>query len=336
MRNPYYSGAAGSNFDGTRFFNPGEPTTDRGLLQFLRWHFSGAAARWPKYVPSTQTVPTTREERLRVTIVGHATSLIQVAGLNLLTDPVWSQRASPFPSTGPRRVTAPGIAFSDLPAIDTVLLSHNHYDHLDLATLDKLVARDDPLIVTPLGNDTIIRRRIRSARVVTGNWGERFQVGADAEVFIVPANHWSSRGVRDRRMALWGGFVLRTTAARIYFAGDTGYGTGRIFRAMRQRYGSPDVALIPIGAYAPRWFMSAQHCSPEEAIRIMLDHARPGRTSDEVQRSDPLEYSTPSSAVSMMRISSPSGCISHISECRSWELETRKTPSRCPSGRRRR
>ena len=271
MKNPYYTGPPCANFDGTRFFNPGEPTTDRGLLQLLRWRLMGGGSRWPEHVPSKQAVPARREERPRITIVGHATALIQVAGINLLTDPVWSPRASPFRRTGPKRVTAPGVAFSDLPPIDTVLLSHNHYDHLDHVTLLELVARDDPLIVTPLGNDTIVRRRVPKARIASGNWGDRFRVGHEAHVFIVPANHWSARGLRDRRMALWGGFMLDTRWARIYFAGDTGYGTGEIFKAMRQGYGRPDVALIPIGAYAPRWFMAPQHCDPEEAVRIMLD-----------------------------------------------------------------
>lgn len=271
MKNPYYGGPPGANFDGTRFFNPDEPTTDRGLLELLRWRLSSSAARWPKHVASKQAAPKAREERLRLTMVGHATLLIQVARLNLLTDPVWSQRASPLQFAGPKRVTAPGIAFRNLPPIDIVLLSHNHYDHLDLATLAKLVVRDAPLVVTPLGNDTIVRGHVPSARIVAGNWGDRFEIGAAAEVTIVPANHWSSRCLRDRRMALWGGFMLRTTAGSVYFAGDTGYGTGRIFHAIRQRYGAPDVALIPIGAYEPRWFMAAQHCSPEEAVRIMLD-----------------------------------------------------------------
>jgi L-ascorbate metabolism protein UlaG (beta-lactamase superfamily) len=168
-------------------------------------------------------------------------------------------------------VTAPGIAFEHLPPIDAVLLSHNHYDHLDLDTLERLHQRDAPLIVTPLGNDAIVRRRVPDARMVTGNWGERFDLPGDAEVHIVPANHWSSRGLRDKRMALWGGFMLRTRAGLVYFAGDTGYGGGRIFRAMGELYGPPDLALIPIGAYAPRWFMATQHCDAEEAVRIMLD-----------------------------------------------------------------
>jgi L-ascorbate metabolism protein UlaG (beta-lactamase superfamily) len=197
--------------------------------------------------------------------------LIQAGGLNVLTDPVWSDRASPIPFAGPRRVWAPGIAFESLPAIDVILLSHNHYDHLDMATLRRLHTAHSPLMVTSLGNDTILRRAIPGVRVVAGDWWDRIPVGQGGEVMIVPAYHWSARTGRDRRMALWSGFMLSTGAGHVYFSGDTGYGNGRIFREIRQRVGRPDLALIPIGAYAPRWFMCAQHTDPNEAVQIMED-----------------------------------------------------------------
>lgn len=269
-RNLYYDGPPSRNFDGLRFFNPGEPETDRTLGEILRWKLVGAAAAWPKQVPVRQAVPDANVDALRVTMVGHATLLIQAGGLNVLTDPVWSERASPLRFVGPKRVTMPGIAFENLPKIHAILVSHNHYDHLDTATLLRLHERDAPLIVTPLGNDAIIRRHVPGAKVAAGDWGDRFEIGG-TKIDIVPANHWSSRKLTDRRMALWGGFMLHTSAALVYFAGDTAYGDGRIFRSLRERYGQPDVALIPIGAYAPEWFMSAQHCTPEDAIRIVLD-----------------------------------------------------------------
>lgn len=271
MRNPYWQGPATSNFDGLRFFNPGEPETDRSLRQLLRWQWRRKAAKWPRRVPVAPVMPARHVDGLRVTVVGHVTTLIQGAGLNILTDPVWSDRASPVRFAGPKRVTAPAIRFHDLPKIDAVLLSHNHYDHLDVATLKRLHQRDAPLMVTPLGNDTILRKHIPGVRTAAGDWWSRFELGRQAEVHIVPANHWSSRTGRDRRMALWGGFVLRTPAGSVYFAGDTGYGTGAAFRAIGERLGACDLALIPIGAYDPRWFMSAQHCDPDEAVRIMLD-----------------------------------------------------------------
>ena len=269
-RNPYFAGLPSDHFDGTRFFNPGQPATDKSLADLLRWQRSSQRASWPTHVSVTPTIPPRRSDELRVTMVGHATVLIQLAGLNIVTDPVWSARASPVQFAGPRRVTAPGIAFADLPPIDLILLSHNHYDHLDLATLKALVERDDPRILTPLGNDAIVRRRIPKARVESGDWGDRFEIPG-GEVHIVRANHWSSRGLGDRRMALWGGFMLRAGGKLVYFAGDTGYGD--IFGTMRDRFGSPDLALIPIGAYAPRWFMAAQHCDPAEAVQILTDLA---------------------------------------------------------------
>ncbi|PSJ37371.1 MBL fold metallo-hydrolase [Allosphingosinicella deserti] len=271
MPSPYVLAPPSDHFDGERFFNPGEPATDRTLRDGWRWKTAGETSRWPSHVPIEQAVPAQRVGGLRVTMVGHATLLIQTAGLNILTDPVWSERVSPVSFAGPKRVTAPGIRFDDLPQIDVILLSHNHYDHLDVATLKRLQRRDAPLIVTPLGNDTIIRRHIPAAWIQAGDWGDRFALRDGIEATIVRANHWSSRGIRDRRMALWGGFMLRTPEKLVYFAGDTGYGTGRIFHEMRARHGAPDLALIPIGAYAPRWFMAAQHCDPEEAVRILLD-----------------------------------------------------------------
>lgn len=270
-RNRYHQGPVTDNFDGTRFLNPGEPDTDRSLADVVRWRRSAADNPWPKTVPVTPAIPEARVEAVRVTMVGHATLLIQVAGINILTDPVWSDRASPLAFAGPRRVTAPGVALADLPPIDAILLSHNHYDHLDIATLRALHQAHAPLIVTPLGNDAIVHRHIPTARIETGDWGDSFEIAPGAQAHIVPATHWSSRGIRDRRMALWSGFMLRAGGKLVYFAGDTGYGTGNIFRAMRARFGPVDLALLPIGAYDPRWFMAAQHTDPEDAIRIMLD-----------------------------------------------------------------
>lgn len=204
-------------------------------------------------------------------MVGHATLLIQIDGLNILTDPVWSDRASPVSFAGPRRVTPPGIRSDDLPPIDVILLSHNHYDHLDMAALRALHARHRPLIVTPLGNDAILHGGISDARVRAGDWGDTIEIAPRATAHVVPALHWSSRGPRDRRMALWGGFVVEAAGKLVYFAGDTGYGTGNIFRTIGERFGAIDLAILPIGAYDPRWFMAAQHCDPEEAVRIFED-----------------------------------------------------------------
>lgn len=270
--NIYYRGPRSDHFDGVRFFNPGQPTTDRSILDLLRWQFAGRpAAKWPSAVPAKQVRPADRVGGLRVTAVGHSSLLIQVANVNVLTDPIWSDRASPVSFAAPKRVTAPGIAFEALPPVDIVLLSHSHYDHFDVATLRRLQAKFRPLFVGPLGMDALVGRMIANVRIEVGDWGDCFDLSDDISVRIVPANHWSSRSLSDRRMMLWCGFLVRAAGRQIYYAGDTGYGAGSIFRAMRDRYGACDLALIPIGAYAPRWFMQTQHVDPDEAVQIMLD-----------------------------------------------------------------
>lgn len=271
-RNPYYTGPVSDHFDGTRFFNPGQERTDRGLSAVLRWKLAGGAARWPRSVAVVTARPAARvDDGIRVTMVGHAALLVQVAGVNILTDPVWSDRASPFRRIGPRRVTAPGISFDDLPPIHVVVLSHGHYDHCDVATLRRLHDRDAPLMAMPLGNDAIVRAAVPGARCVAGDWWDRIELGGGIATTITPAYHWSNRWPSDTRMMLWGGHYLHTPAGSLWFVGDTGFGDGAIFTAVRDRLGAPDTALIPIGAYEPRWFMAAQHVDPAEAVRIFTD-----------------------------------------------------------------
>jgi L-ascorbate metabolism protein UlaG (beta-lactamase superfamily) len=271
--NPYYSGPRSPHFDGRLFRNPQgrPPATFRDLV---RWQTGGGWSKWPARWPSPfdQAKPQRRVEgsRLVVTMVGHSTLLIQTAGLNILTDPIWSQRASPFGFTGPRRVNPPGIAFEDLPDIDLVLVSHNHYDHLDLKTLARLVQQHGPRIVTPLGNDTLIRRAIPLARPVGHDWDEAVAVGNEVTVHLEPVHHWSARGTRDRRMALWSGFTIETPGGGIFFAGDTSFDEGRPYRRVAERRAPIRLAILPIGAYAPRWFMSPQHQDPDEAVQGMI------------------------------------------------------------------
>ena len=267
---PYHDGPVSDHFDGARFFNPGGEGP-RGFAQLLRWQLGERGEPWPDSHPSPH--PRDRPPRrvegtgVRVGFVGHATFLIQGAGLNVLTDPVWSERASPLSFAGPRRRNPPGIAFEDLPPIDAVLVSHSHYDHMDLATLARLWARDRPRIVAPLGNDAVLRAHDASIGVVTADWGDTLPLGPGATVSLEPVHHWSSRGVGDRNLALWAGFVLKGVGATVFFAGDTGFAGGRPFRDVAERHGPPDLALLPIGAYEPRWFMAPQHMDPDEAVR---------------------------------------------------------------------
>lgn len=262
-RNPYHSGPVTDHFDGERFFNP-QGSAPKGMRDMLRWQFGGGRQKWPQSVPVTPAKPAARVDDLTVTMVGHATLLVQIAGLNLLTDPVWSDRASPLSFAGPKRVTAPGIAFDDLPPVDAVLLSHNHYDHLDLATLRRLQIRHDPLVLTPLGNDSIVKRAIPAMRVMAGDWGDALPLG-HVTAHLEPCHHWSARGTGDRSMALWASFLLDTPAGKVLHIGDTGFDGGRPYTRIRDRHGAPRLAILPVGAYAPRWFMRDQHQDPAEA-----------------------------------------------------------------------
>ncbi|WP_062203429.1 MBL fold metallo-hydrolase [Aureimonas sp. AU12] len=271
MKNPYYDGPATDHFDGLRFSNYGQ-APDKSFRSILRWRLAGNRSLWPASRAALPTDrPPGRSQAPRLAFVGHASMLLQMAGLNLLFDPVWSERVSPFRRVGPRRIDAPGIRFEDLPPIDAVLLTHNHYDHMDLGTLARLHERDGPRIVTPLGNDTLLRRAIPGVAVETGDWGDTVILGAGVEASFTPANHWSARALRDRRMALWSGFFVSGAGTTIYHSGDTSYGDGRIFRALRERHGTPDIAILPMGAYEPRWFMGDQHVSPADAVRILED-----------------------------------------------------------------
>lgn len=267
-KNPYYAGPPSDHFDGTRFFNPGG-TGPKSLRDLMRWQFGEKRAPWPKQaenpVPQARPEPRVLGDRLVVTMVGHATLLIQTAGLNILTDPVWSPRASPMSFAGPKRRRAPGIAFDDLPKIDVVLLTHNHYDHLDLATLKRLKAAHDPVVLTPLGNDRIVQRKIPSMNVKVRDWGDHVSHGA-ATFHFEPCHHWSARGTRDRSMALWTAFVIETPGGAIHHVGDTGFDDGRPYRHVRERHGALRAAILPVGAYEPRWFMKDQHQDPDEAV----------------------------------------------------------------------
>jgi L-ascorbate metabolism protein UlaG (beta-lactamase superfamily) len=191
-------------------------------------------------------------------MVNHSTVLIEQPGRTILTDPVWSGRASPVASLGPKRHRAPGLAFADLPKIDLVLLSHNHYDHFDTPTLRRIAANHSPAIVVPLGLGGLVRT-LGFPRIEELDWWEEA-----LSIRSVPARHFSARGLFDRNRTLWCGYAFETPAGMVYFAGDTAFGSH--FEQIRSRLGPPRIALLPIGAYEPRWFMQAVHMSPSEAV----------------------------------------------------------------------
>jgi L-ascorbate metabolism protein UlaG (beta-lactamase superfamily) len=269
--NRYYCGPVSDHFDGRKFYNPWEPMPDR-FGDFLKWRLTADRGPWPESVPVTPSKPPGRvpDETLRVTYVGHATVLLQTQGLNILTDPIWSERASPLSFVGPKRVASPGVRFEDLPPIDVVLVSHNHYDHMDLPTLERLFKTCNPLVLTPLGNDTIILGTIPGMRVKALDWGETFELNPQVRFTLEPMQHWSARGNFDRRDALWGAFVVQAPGGPIYFLADAGY-VKALSGQFVARYGNPRLSLLPVGAYKPLWFMQYAHMTPAEAVQTYLD-----------------------------------------------------------------
>lgn len=256
---PRYRGPKSDHFDGRRFLNL-QPTRHAGIADLLKWlthREPGVWAKWREITPAAPPPP--RVEDLRVTWVNHSTMLVQIANVNILTDPIWSDRCSPVSWAGPRRHHAPGIRFEDLPPIDVVLISHNHYDHMDVPTLKRLSREHAPRVYVGLGNGAFLE----GAHDL--DWWEAAEIVPGVRVHAVPAQHFSSRGVTDRDANLWCGFVIETPRGNVYFAGDTGYGPH--FAMIRARFGAMRLALLPIGAFRPEWFMCGVHISPRDAVR---------------------------------------------------------------------
>lgn len=254
---PRYRGPVSDHFDGRRFRNP-SGDSPHGFRELFRWLAHRERGEWRKWTDAPPGPPPPRSVAdLRVTFVNHATTLVQTSGVNVLTDPVWSERVSPVSFAGPKRVRPPGIRFEDLPPIDAVLVSHNHYDHLDVPTLRALQSRFRCRILTPLGNAALMARYGIDAEDL--DWWER-----KGMTTLVQAQHFCARGLSDRNTTLWGGFVIHGRGGNVYFAGDTGWGDhfakiGDLFAPIR-------LALLPIGSYLPRWFMRPAHIDPEEAV----------------------------------------------------------------------
>ncbi len=264
-----YKGPITQHFNGKRFQNPSRRKANsfKEVGQYIqkrepdKWAFQNDAFI-RKELP-----PVPNEEQVQFIFINHSTFLIQHKGLNILTDPIWSKRCSPFQFIGPQRMRPPGLDFDALPKIDVVLISHNHYDHMDKNTIKRLNKVHQPTYICPLGNDKILKSW-GCKNIVCKDWWSVTEI-ADLQFHIIPANHFSSRGFYDRNTSQWCGFYIQSNQRRIYYVGDTGYGDN--FEEVKSRIGSPDLSFIPIGAFKPEWFMGPIHVTPEEAIQIHLD-----------------------------------------------------------------
>lgn len=259
------SAFAGAPYDGREFANH-EPI-EHGFVDALRYFVTREHGDWPApqaTPPGPAPQAHVAGERLVATVVNHSSVLLQTAGLNLLTDPIWSTRASPLGWAGPRRVRPPGLRFEELPPIHAVILSHNHYDHTDLPTLERLAQAHDPKFIVPLKNATLLAEAGIS-NVTELDWWQSVALSPQVSVTAVPVRHWSARSLFDRNHMLWAGFVVEAPGGPVYFAGDTGQGDH--FAAAQRRFGDFRLALLPIGAYLPRWFMHQVHISPAEAVQ---------------------------------------------------------------------
>ena len=268
---PGHRGARSDHFDGNQFFNPGG-RAGKDWEEWWRWMRTRTPTPWPLWRGrqiEANLPGNVAAGEVVVTFINHMTCLIQFANLNILTDPVYSSRASPVQWAGPRRVHPPGVRFEQLPRIDLVFVSHSHYDHMDLPTLKRLARAQtpSPLFVTGLGNAAFLREQGIANVLELDWWGQA--ILPQAVLMFTPALHWSSRGLGGRNRTLWGGLWIQAGDRTVYFSGDTGYSP--LFSQLRQARGAPDMALLPIGAYEPRWFMCDQHMNPDEAVRAHVE-----------------------------------------------------------------
>ena len=242
--------------------------SERSLGEFLRWRFTRTGPEKIQIETSNQWKQLKGESKNYAVWIGHSTYLLNNGDLTILTDPVFSKRASPFSLAGPKRLIAPVISLEELPRIDVVTVSHNHYDHLDIVSLKALYKLNpNTLFLVAKGDkDLLIKSGIKN--VTEFLWWEDFELKNTVFTFT-PAQHWSARGLKDRNKSLWGGWFMQSSELTVYHAGDTGYSND--FKETRAKLGSPDFAMIPIGGYNPRWFMSYHHVKPSESIQIALD-----------------------------------------------------------------
>ena len=251
-----------------RFKNTDEDAAGKSFREFLKWSFTNKKPELVAIDSSDEWKELTPTSTDYLVWIGHATYLINKDGLTILTDPVFSKRASPVRFAGPKRLIPPAIPIDQLPNIDVITVSHNHYDHLDLRSLKKIYkANPNAIFLVPKGDKKRLERRgIENVKEFL--WWEDIEIKGSKFTFT-PVQHWSARGIADRNKSLWGGWFMNLKSEIIYHAGDTGYSSD--FIETKKRLGSPSLSLIPVGAYAPRWFMKTNHVNPPEAIQVAID-----------------------------------------------------------------
>ena len=254
--------------DGT-FRNSNGVAINKKFSELMRWRREAPKVKLLSFPLSENNPAYLQQNRSEATLtwIGHCTLLLQLNGLNILTDPHFSKRASPVSFSGPKRGTPPGLNLEQLPPIDIVLISHNHYDHFDNASIKYLAQRDQPQFIVPLKLAAAVAR-LGSRTIHELDWQDALTING-IKIVAEPSHHWSARGLFDRNETLWANYVIQHEQFRFLFIGDTGYSDD--YAALGEKYGGFELAAIPIGAYAPRWFMKQAHINPEEAVKIFHD-----------------------------------------------------------------
>lgn len=275
------------HFDGVRYFNPHAPQAPpsppgQAAKWLWKWIFRTHWSQWPRqtdFLPGEPPVSRAQEGSLYITPIGHGTFLIQIDGVNILTDPIWSERCSPLSWVGPKRKHEPGIRFEDLPPVDAVVVSHNHYDHLDLPTLRRLANKGMPRAIVPLGNiDDMQSSGIPTVDEL--DWWQSVRLSSNVTITLVPAQHYSARTLWDKNQSLWGGFVISGPSGNVFYSGDTGYGPH--FQEIARRFSPIRVALLPIAPFRPsqagdptQGYRRIIHMGPADAVQAHLDLGTP-------------------------------------------------------------
>lgn len=268
VNRPLYKGPISNHFNGKHFYYK---ERFHSLAKMLKWAWEMKTVKWPNWIvnrPQPKPEERVQQGDVKVTYINHGTILIQLDGLNILTDPTWSKRAGPLGVIGPKRVRLPGVKIEDLPKIDIILISHDHYDHLDFKTLRALYQKHKPQILVGLGVKSLLRPS-EFPNVRELDWWQDYLVAySNTRISFVPARHYSGRTLVGNNRSLWGGFIIEGPEGKIYYCGDSGY--DEFVNEIKDRFGKFRLTILPLGNYEKRWYMKTQHMNPEEAVLVHM------------------------------------------------------------------